>query len=189
MKKTKIRINREVLATVGMVGIVSAGIGTMVAISLQEPQEVVVETTQDMNSFDLLASDDMRIITTVDALGKESTNFVCRRSLESLFDSNQREEYEKYFVPGVWASSTYLYFDVFNDELLSVEYIDKENNLFKDDVVDISYKIREVVDSNLAYNYAVLYYGDKDSYSLEEMGELVDKVSNNNEEKTYIKQR
>ncbi len=155
---------------------------TSVGCSKEEPKLTVVETMQEAQSFDLLQDEDKLIITTVDAMGKEKTSFVHRECLDNLINCNQRkkyqssEEYRKYHRNGYYARNIYLYFDAFEGDLLSVEYIDSDKHVFKDNETNTSYMISEIVDTDFAYNYAVLYYGDQDSYSRDEMQQLIQMI-------------
>ncbi len=170
----KINKNIGALVLAGTIAVTSVGCGEK-----QEQKPTIVEVMQETQDFNLLQDENKFIITTVDAMGKEEVKFVHRERLDNLINSNRRnnysssEEYRKYHKNGYYADNIYLYFDAFEGDLISVEYIKRDNHVFKESEFDISYMISQITDRNYAYNYAVLYYGDQDSYSRNEMQELI----------------
>ena len=162
---------------------------TIVGSEEEDSMLTVAETMQETQNFDLLHDEDKLIITTVDVMGNEKIDFVHRECLDYLVNPNQRrkyqssEEYSRYQRSGYYPSNTYLYFDALEGDLISVEYIDNDKHVFKDNEVNTSYMISEIVDRDLAYNYAVLYYGDQHSYSRDEMQELIPMIIHDKSEK------
>lgn len=182
------RKNMSHLLIAGAIAVMSVGCSKK-----EEPEMTLVETMRLTDSFDLLNDENKVIITTENALGEQEISFAHRESLDCLINPNYKKEfkdsecYDRYFQSGISCSCTFLYFDAFNGDLLSVQYVDKDSHIFKEDNIEVSYKISELIDSDIAYNYAVLYYGDKDKYSREEMQELIQKVRSDQAEKVYTK--
>lgn len=182
------RKNMSHLLIAGAIAVMSVGCSKK-----EEPEMTLVETMQLTDSFDLLNDESKVIITTENALGEQEISFAHRESLDCLINPNYKKEfkdseyYDRYFQSDISCSCTFLYFDAFNGDLLSVQYVDKDSHIFKEDNLEVSYKISELIDSDIAYNYAVLYYGDKDKYSREEMQELIQKVRSDQAEKVYTK--
>ncbi len=181
-----LRLNKNIgaLALASTIALTTVGCGEE-----ESPKLTVAETMQETQNFDLLNDTDKLIITTIDAMGKEEMSFVHRECLDALVNPNQRrkyqssEEYGRYHRNGYYLSDIYLYFDALEGDLISVEYIERDKHVFKDNEVNTSYMISEIVDSKPAYNYAILYYGDQDSYSREEMQDLIPMIIDDKLEK------
>lgn len=161
----------------------------------EKPTLTLVESIQANNDFDLFHDEDMVIINTINAMKEENIKFAEKISLDKLtmpqdsYSSKFKnlEEYHKYFITGYPPRNTILYFDALNGELLSIKYIDRENHIFKDNEITTTYRISEIAEEESAYNYAVLYFGDKENYTREEMEELVNFVKENKNKKPYSK--
>ncbi len=159
----------------------------------EKPTLTLVESIQTNNDFDLLKDENKVIITTVNAMDEEDIKFAEKMSLDSLTNSNyylkfkNTEVYDKYHISGYSLKNIILYFDALNGDLLSIKYIDREKYIFKDNEITTTYRISEITEEEPAYNYAVLYFGDKENYTREEMEEIVNFVKENKNRKTYSK--
>lgn len=158
----------------------------------KEPTLTLVESVQANYYFDLLQDENSVIITTMNAMGEEDIKFAKKISLFSLIEKQEYknlEKYNKYSLQGYPNSGTIFYFDALEGDILSVKYTYKESHKYKDDEVKSTYRISEIVDEDCAYNYAVLYFGDKERYTREEMEELINYIKENKDVKTYSKSK
>lgn len=143
----------------------------------------VEEYLLQADNFDLLSDKNKLIIQTENPLGESDIIFAEKISFNSICNPNyskftDSDEYEKYF--GVAnTDNTYLYFNIFSGNLVSVKYIEKDNHLFKPDKETISYALADVISEELAYNYAASYLGEQDSYTREEISAVIDAVKSN----------
>ena len=147
----------------------------------------VREYMQSVDEFDLINPDKgetYKIIKTENVKGETDVKFVQVLTTEQLNDVNNdtwvfedSDSYDRYFDSNkAVTSNTYLYFNALDGELVSVKYKNVNRNLFKDNEYEISYLISNITDEDDAYNYACTYLDDKETYTREDMSNLVELI-------------
>lgn len=182
MKNLKVRKNITALALSSSLALLSlTGCG-------KEGNDCTVrEYMQSVDEFNLINPDkgeNYKIIETENVKGETDINFVQVLTTEELNDVNNdtwvfedSESYDKYFDGNkALTPNTYLYFNALDGELVSVKYKDVDKNLFKDNEYETSYLISTITDEDNAYNYACTYLGDKETYTREDMSNLVELI-------------
>ena len=87
------------------------------------------------------------------------------------------DSYDKYFDSDkALTPRTYLYFNALDGELISVKREKVDKHMFKDSEYETSYLISTITDEDDAYNYACTYLGDKDTYTRDDMSNLVELI-------------
>lgn len=173
MSNLKIRKNIKALAVSSSLALLS-----LVGCSKYGNACTVREYMQSVDEFNLINSDNgenYKIIETENEQGETNINFVQVLSGAQLTDTyiddwvfEDSKEYTKYGN----ASSSLYYINVFDGELVSVKDIDY---IDKDEYV-ISYFVSNINYENSVYSYASSYLGSKDTYTREDMINLVELI-------------
>ena len=124
----------------------------------------------------LYSSDEIKIL---NAKGETDVNFVQVLTGGELTDVNidtwvfeDSEDYTKYGN----GSGAYYYIDALDGDLISVKQEQVDKHLFKDNEYETSYLISTITNEDNAYNYACTYLGDKETYTREDMNDLVELI-------------
>ncbi len=160
---------------------------------------VTVVQSIETNNYRLLAEQQYKIIKTRNAFGEESFNFVKKISLaeineyfDPIFSGKEYkyadyDKYNKYAKSSVYPAYTYLYFDAITGELISIQYNDVDKHLFKENEKNVTYAISTITSEGTAYDYAVTVYGDKETYTIDEIKAII--VILNTKEESNNKKR
>ena len=182
MKNLKVRKNIKALA-------ISSSLALLSLTGCEEKGNycTVREYMQSVDEFNLINPDkgeNYKIIETENVKGETDVNFVQVLTTEQLNDVNNdtwvfedSDSYDKYFDSNKAVTPrTYLYFNALDGELISVKREKVDKHLFKDSEYETSYLISTITDEDDAYNYACTYLGDKDTYTRDDMSNLVELI-------------
>ena len=177
MKNLKVRKNIKALA-------LSSSLALLSLTGCEEKGNdcTVREYMQSVDEFNLINPDkraDYKIIETENAKGETDVNFVQVLTGGELTDVNidtwvfeDSEDYTKYGN----GSGAYYYIDALDGDLISVKQEQVDKHLFKDNEYETSYLISTITNEDNAYNYACTYLGDKETYTREDMNDLVELI-------------
>ena len=182
MKNLKVRKNIKALAITSSLALLS-----LTGCEEKGNDCTVREYMQSVDEFNLINPDkraDYKIIETENAKGETDVNFVQVLTTEQLNDVNNdtwvfedSDSYDKYFDSNKAVTPrTYLYFNALDGELISVKREKVDKHLFKDSEYETSYLISTITDEDDAYNYACTYLDDKETYTREDMSNLVELI-------------
>ena len=182
MKNLKVRKNIKALA-------LSSSLALLSLTGCEEKGNdcTVREYMQSVDEFNLINPDkgeNYKIIETENVKGETDVNFVQVLTTEQLNDVNNdtwvfedSDSYDKYFDSDkALTPRTYLYFNALDGELISVKREKVDKHLFKDSEYETSYLISTITDEDDAYNYACTYLDDKETYTREDMSNLVELI-------------
>lgn len=182
MKNLKVRKNIKALA-------LSSSLALLSLTGCEEKGNdcTVREYMQSVDEFNLINPDkgeNYKIIETENVKGETDVNFVQVLTTEQLNDVNNdtwvfedSDSYDKYFDSNKAVTPrTYLYFNALDGELISVKREKVDKHLFKDSEYETSYLISTITDEDDAYNYACTYLDDKETYTREDMSNLVELI-------------
>lgn len=182
MKNLKVKKNITALALSSSLALLSlTGCG-------KEGNDCTVrEYMQSVDEFNLInpsKGENYKIVETENVKGETDVNFVQVLTTEQLNDVNNdtwvfedSDSYDKYFDNNkALTPRTYLYFNALDGELISVKREKVDKHMFKDSEYETSYLISTITDEDDAYNYACTYLGDKDTYTRDDMSNLVELI-------------
>lgn len=160
--------------------------------------------TIDENNLDLFNDNSYRIIQVENVLNEKNIYFAKKVDLGEITYSHifsasdvwykytEGESYEKYFS-GKSFIDDYIYLDLITKEPIIVEYVSKEMNVefvngkvrvYRDKDETSTYKMGNIISNADAYEYAYLYLGEQDTYTLEDMNFVIEKLRNSDTYKT-----
>ena len=151
--------------------------------------------TIDDNNLDLFNDKSYRVIQVENALNEKNIYFAKKVNLSEITYSHtfsasdvwykytEGKSYEKYFDDEHFTYD-YIYLDLISKEPIIVEYESEEKHIFKDNKAIITYRMGNMISNVDAYEYAYAYYGEQDSYTLEDMTCIIEKIRNNDKSKT-----
>lgn len=152
----------------------------------RDKDEAYKENLIAEDNMNLLTDASKYVIKTKKTDGSENLYFTEKRSLSYIDIYLDSDEYSRYFVSQkATTSDTYFYTDVLSGEIVSVEYVNKNEYLFKDNTIDYSYAISTIVDIEPACNYAMDYIGVQETYTREEIANMM--IELNEDSKVKIK--
>ena len=159
----------------------------------------LVQSVQS-DSYNLFADLNYKIIKVKDAYGKEQFYFVKKIYLYEAAESYNHwpfgdtefkyadgDKYAKYLNLGL--DNTSIYMDLTSGNIVSIETSSTSRHLFKDNKTTTSYIIGTVTDEDTAYNYAVATYGNRDSYTMDEIIFIVNTLNNGEVKKHGTEER
>ena len=146
--------------------------------------------TIDENNLDLFNDNSYRIIQIENVLNERNIYFAKKVDLGEKY--TEGESYEKYFS-GKNFIDDYIYLDLITKEPIIVEYVSKEMNVefvngkvrvYRDKDETSTYKMGNIISNVDAYEYAYAYLGEQDTYTLEDMNFVIEKLRNSDTYKT-----
>ena len=145
----------------------------------------------DFSKIDLLKNDDYHIINTKNVANEYNYYLVYKTNLYNIgYSCSDCKKYYQFKKEDYNDSDTYIYLDLKEGQIVSVQYDKMEERVFNTKEYKSSvYSINEIISDKFAYDYANYYYGSKDTYTKKELIDIIDNLNVKKDLKNKVKQK